>query len=353
MAKHRLALIGYGGMAGWHHENIAKRIPEIEVVGAYDIRPEQLKKAKANGLLAYPTLESLLKDSSIDLVTVATPNDVHKELCIRAMESGKHVVSEKPVTLNSQELRDIMAVRDRTGKVFSIHHNRRWDKDYLTVKTAIEQNLIGRPYFIESRVLGSRGESMFGWRAHKQNGGGMLLDWGVHLIDQALQMVDSPVTSVDAHLQQVFGDEVDDNIKLLLRFENGLSYLMEMATNCFIHQPRWHVTGTGGTLVVEDWACKGNIVTLKPDSEMVWDEDIVYTEAGPTRTMAPRPRETTLEIPLPKVLTNWTDFYRNIVDVLDKGAELLVKPEQALRVMQVIDLLFESERVGHGLRCRI
>ncbi|MGI6725559.1 MAG: Gfo/Idh/MocA family protein [Christensenellales bacterium] len=350
--KHRLAIIGYGGMAGWHHKNIKEKIPSIEVVGAYDVREEANQKARDNGLKVYSSLAELLGDGSIDLVTIATPNDFHRGLSISCLRAGKNVVCEKPVTLNAKELEDIMAVAKETGKLFSIHQNRRWDRDYLIVKKAIDEGMIGMPYFLESRVQGSRG-AMHGWRGHKQNGGGMLLDWGVHLIDQAMQLFPEKVVSVNAHLFSLYSDEVDDNIKLLLRFESGTSMLLEMATNCFILQPRWHVSGTEGTLVVEDWSCKGRIVKLREDGEMTWEDDIVYTEAGPTRTMAPRPKHTTEEAPLPEVKADWSEYYKNIVDVLDHGAELIVKPEQALRVMKVIDALFASQEAGCGLRVDI
>ena len=350
--KHRLALIGYGGMAGWHHRNIQEKIPGIQVVGALDVREEANGKARENGLHVYENLDELLKDKQVDLVTIATPNDFHRQLAIDCLKAGKHVVCEKPVTLNAKELEDIIAVAKETGRLFSIHQNRRWDRDFLIVKKAITEGLIGTPYFVESRVQGSRG-AMHGWRGHKQNGGGMLLDWGVHLIDQAMQLFPEKVVSVNAHLFSLYGSEVDDNIKLLLRFESGVSMLLEMATNCFILQPRWHVSGTGGTMVVEDWSCKGKIVRLRAEGEMTWEDDIVYTEAGPTRTMAPRPKHTTEEEPLPEVKADWTEFYQNIVDVLDKGAELIVKPEQALRVMKVIDALFASQEAGAGLKVNI
>ena len=350
---HQLALLGYGGMARWHHRNIQERVPGLKVVAAWDIQPEELAKARENGLRAYASLQELLDDPATDIVTIATPNDVHKDLSIACLRAGKHVICEKPVTLNAAELEEIIAVQQETGRLFSIHQNRRWDKDFLIVKRAIADGLIGSPYFIESRVQGSRAESFFGWRAHKQNGGGMVLDWGVHLIDQALQLIDEPVVAVDAHLRMLFGDEVDDNIKITLRFLSGVSYLLEMSTNCFIPQPRWHVSGTKGTLVVEDWACNGRIVKLKPDSAMQWADDIVYTEAGPTRTMAPRPKITTLEEPLPRVDANWTEYYENILAVLDEGVDLIVKPQQALRVMQVIDTVFAANEAGHGLACNI
>lgn len=346
------AIIGYGGMGSWHHRSISEKVPRIQVAAAYDVRPEALKKVKEAGLKAYDTLDELLCDQSIDLVTIATPNNFHMELAIRALKAGKNVVCEKPVTLCSEELTQIINVAQKTGKLFSVHQNRRWDKDYRIVKETIKRGLIGKPYFIESKVQGSR-RAMYGWRGYKLNGGGMLLDWGVHLIDQMMNLFDCPVTSVSAQLLSVFKPEVDDNIKLMLTFDNGCSALLEMATNCLILQPRWHVTGTEGTLEIEDWSCKGKIVTLEQNAEMTWDDDIVYTEAGPTRTMAPRPAHTTKELALPQVVTDWSDYYNNICDVLDGKAELIVTPEQALRVMKVVDLLFESDKQGHGLPCRI
>lgn len=353
MKKHKLAVIGYGVMGSWHCQNVSEKIPQICVYGAWDIRPEALDKAREKGLYTYSSLDELLEDREVELVTIAVPNNFHKELAIACLRAGKNVVCEKPVTMNAGELEEIMAVAQETGKLFSVHQNRRWDKDYRIVRKIIEDGKLETPYFIESRVQGSRG-AMYGWRGYKVNGGGMVLDWGVHLLDQMMDMIHSPVVSVDAHLQTVFSEEVDDNIKLFLRFENGVSALLEMSTNCFVNLPRWHVSCTGGTAVVEDWSCKGKTVQLREDAgQMAWDDDIVYTEAGPTRTMAPRPAYTTKEEALPEVETDWADYYKNIVDVIDNGAELIVKPEQCLRVMKVIDLIFESEKLGHGLACHI
>ena len=347
-----LAIIGYGGMGGWHHHNIVEKVPAIHVKGVYDIREEAMEKAREAGLETYPSLEAVFADPDIQIVTVATPNNFHKDIAIAAMRAGKHVISEKPVTLNAAELEEIIAVSKETGMLFSIHQNRRWDKDYLIVKSVVDSGMIGKPYFIESKVQGSR-RSMHGWRGYKVNGGGMLLDWGVHLIDQIMQLIPAPVVSVDAHLLSIYTPEVDDNIKLLFRFENGVSAMLEMATNCLINAPRWHVTGEDGTLVIDDWACGGRIVQLREEGAMTWEDDIVYTEAGPTRTMAPRPAHTTVETALPEVEADWSAYYNNIVDVLEGKAALIVKPEQALRVMKVIDLLFASGEEGCGKSCRI
>lgn len=348
----RSAIIGYGGMGSWHHDSITEKVPGIQVVGAYDVRPEALEKAASKGLHPYQTLEELLADTSLDLVTVATPNNFHKDLVIRCLESGKNVVCEKPVAMNAAELTEMIAASERTGRLFSVHQNRRWDKDYAIIKKLVQENTIGKPYFIESRVQGSSG-GMHGWRGHKINGGGMLYDWGVHLLDQLMDMIDSPVVSVTAQLQSLFSDEIDDNVKLLLQFENGVSALCAMETNCFIPLPRWHMCCEQGTVVVEGWSAKGEIVQLAEGGKMEWTDEIVYTEAGPTRTMAPRPVNTTKHSPLPEVHTDWSDYYNNIVAVLDNRAELIVKPAQVLRVMRVIDLAFESSQQGVGLSCHI
>ncbi len=350
--KYTMAIIGYGGMGGWHQENVLLRIDEIKVKGIYDIQEEACEKAKNKGFYVYGSIEELLFDEEIDLVTIATPNDSHKEYVIRCLKAGKNVICEKPVAMNAKELEEMIEVANNCSKVFSIHQNRRWDKDFVIIKKLLKQGDIGSPYFIESRVQGSRG-AMYGWRGHKINGGGMVLDWGVHLIDQMLNLIDSPVVAVDAHLFNLYSDEVDDNIKIMLRFENGVSAICEMSTNCMINCPRWHVSCTNGTVVIEDWSCNGKIVKLKPDAQMSWSDDMVYTEAGPTRTMAPRPSYTTQVQELPLVETDWCDYYKNIVKVMEGKEDLIVKPEQALRVMKVIDMVFEAQEKGMGLRCYI
>lgn len=352
MAEHGLAVIGFGGMGGWHVENVSSRIKGIKVKGIYDIREEARQKAKDMGLHVYGSLEEILSDECVDLVTVATPNNFHKDYAIACLKAGKNVVSEKPVTLNAAELMEIIKVQKASGKLFSVHQNRRWDKDFVTVKKVLESDEIGEPYFIESRVQGSR-RAMHGWRGYTLNGGGMLLDWGVHLLDQLLQLVPSKVVSVNAHLFSLYSDEVDDNIKIILRFENGVSALTEMATNCLINLPRWHVSCREGTMEIADWAVNGKMVKLKTDQEMEWSDDIVYTEAGPTRTMAPRPKQTTEEFPLPKVKSEWTDYYENVLAAIEGKEALLVTPEQALRVMKVVDAAFESHKQGCGIHCTI
>ena len=347
----KMGIIGFGYMGHWHLKN-APKVDNVEVVAAYDIDPARVAEARETGLVGFDTLDEFLKSDLFNLVLVATPNDKHCELVCAALNAGKNVICEKPVAMSLAELDKMIDTAKANNKLFTVHQNRRWDKDYAIIKKILADGTIGTPYFIESRVQGSR-RALHGWRSYKVNGGGMLLDWGVHLLDQLMNMIDSPVISVDAHLLSLFTPGVDDNIKIMIRFGNGLSALIEMATNCLINHPRWHVCATDGTCVIDDWSCKGRIVKLNTDEQMEWADDIVYTEAGPTRTMAPRPKQTMQELPLPEVVSDWACYYRNIMDTLDGKAELIVKPEQALRVMKVIDLMFKSEEVKHGLECSI
>lgn len=347
---YQIGLIGYGGMGGWHAEQI-QSMPDFQLAAVYDINPEKVQKAREKGFKGYDTLDEILQDKEIPTVILAVPNNFHKELSIKAMEAGKNVICEKPVMMNSAELAEVIEVSKKTGKLFSVHQNRRWDKDFLIVKKVIQDGTIGSPFYIESRVQGSKGIPG-DWRCVKEAGGGMLLDWGVHLIDQIMWMTKSPVREVYAHMLSVKFEGVDDNFKLLLRFENGLSALVEVDTYTFINLPRWHISGDSGTLQIDDFSCKGKVVRANT-VEMQWDEGIVYTVAGPTRTMAPRPKESIEELALPEIESDARDYYRNFRDADVNGGELAVKPEEAMRVMRVIDAAFESAKLCKSISVNI
>lgn len=344
MAEHKIGIIGFGGMANWHVDTFKQEnYTRAEFVGIYDINPEKHALAKEKGLKIYNSLEEILSDDELDIILVATSNEVHKELAIKAMEAGKDVICEKPVTISSAELEEIMAVQKKTGKVFTIDQNRRTNRDFVLMRRKVEEGLIGKPYVIESRVEGSRGMPT-GWRTKKSLGGGMMLDWGVHLIDQLMYMVDEKVVNVFCTMNSIQYPEVDDNFRLIMTFENGLEARIEDGTNNFIPHPRWYVLGTEGTLQIDDWNCDGKIVRCI-NKEDEWAEEIVYTKAGPTKTMAPRNEQSveTIEIHEPTdVVDNLTVPYEQLIDAIEGKAELTIKPEQALRVMKVMEAAFES-----------
>lgn len=348
---HKLGIIGYGGMANWHHQSIKANFSDLEVVAAYDIDPARLELARKNGLQAFETAEEFLASRLFDIVLVATPNNFHCEYVCRALEAGYNVVCEKPVAMSVAELDKMDATAKRTGHLFSVHQNRRWDQDYRIMKEAYDTGLIGKPFTIESRVHG-QGGMVHGWREFKVAGGGMVFDWGVHLIDQLLDMIDSKVVSVYANLHSVRTPEVDDYFKLVFRFENGITAQVEVGTFNLVQLPRWYACGDGGAIVINDWDCSGKIIHTR-DTVMNWEPVVVQTKAGPTRTMAPRPADTLEELPLPKVETSWCSYYRNIMDTIDGKAELIVTLPSVRRVLQLIEACFKSDAEGEGVKTNI
>ncbi|MBO4422539.1 MAG: Gfo/Idh/MocA family oxidoreductase [Clostridia bacterium] len=349
--SHKLGVIGYGGMACWHHQSIRANFTDLEVVAAYDISAERLGLAEKNGLITFDSAEGFLDSHLFDIVLVATPNNFHCEYVCRALEAGYTVICEKPVALNCAELDRMEETAKRTGKLFSVHQNRRWDKDYRIVKKAYEEGLIGKPFTVESRIHG-QGGMVHGWREFKVAGGGMVYDWGVHMIDQMLDMIPSKVVSVYANLHRVRTLEVDDYFKLVMRFENGITSQIEVGTFHLVQLPRWYACGDGGALVINDWDCTGKIIHTK-DSVMKWEPVVVQTKAGPTRTMAPRPADTLEELPLPEVETSWASYYRNILDTIDGKADLIVTIPSVRRVLRVIEACFESDEKGEGIKTDI
>lgn len=337
-------LIGFGGMGKWHTE-ILENVPEIELAGIYDIKEEKRKLAEEAGFHTYETEEAMLADESIDVILVATPNDTHRPIALRAMEAGKNVIVEKPATLSLKELTELEDMAGKTGQFLTVHQNRRWDEDLLTVREILKDQTMGEIFRIESRVHGSRGIPG-DWRKEKAHGGGMVLDWGVHLFDQIFRLTgERRLKTVYAALTNVTNQEVDDGFTAVLRFEGGLEVLVEVGTNNFISLPRWYVLGENGSAVVEDWDLSGKIV--KAFSEEEKEIVPVRTAAGLTKTMAPRREDTIRVEELPRVPGDIADFHRNVAAVLLRGEEPAVKLPEVKRVMRLMETVFESAEKNH------
>jgi len=340
MSRVKLAIVGYGGMGSWHAEKL-KTIPDyIEIAGIYDILENRRDVAVTNGLKAYATFEELLADKSVNLVTIAVPNDMHEPLAVALMDSGKNVISEKPVTLNSELLESMIAASKRNNVLFTVHQNRRWDEDFLVASKIVNENMLSNAYNIESRVQGSHGIPT-DWRNMKVHGGGMVLDWGVHLIDQLLMMKDGKkVTNIYAELSYVINEEVDDGIRVIMTFEDNFKALIEVGTSNFITLPRWYINGENGTAIIENWGLDGKITMVSNWEKR--DPVPVNTAAGLTKTMAPRSADTIEEFPLPRIESDVRDFYRNIVESIEGKATQLITHDQVRRSMKVMEAIFRS-----------
>ena len=340
MKKVNVAVIGYGGMGGWHTKRLSE-VKEVNLAGIYDIKPERCGVAASNGINVYESFEAILNDESVDVCTIAIPNDQHKDIAIKCMAAGKAVVCEKPVTLSSEDLEEMIAASNKYGKLFTVHQNRRWDEDFLVAKKITQDEKLGRIFRISSRVHGSRGIPG-DWRNTKEQGGGMVLDWGVHLLDQMNMMMGEMPVSVYATLSNVTNEEVDDGFTSIFKFKNGTEFIVEVATSNFIKLPRWYIEGLNGTAQIDTFKLEegGKIVVAIADEKH--DAIPIVTAAGLTKTMAPRSPETIKEFKLPRVKTDIHDYYKNIAAVINGEAEQIVTHDQQRQVMRLMEAIFES-----------
>ena len=344
--KHGMIIIGFGNQGEWHYENIRDRIPDIAVIGAYDIRPEIGKVIEKNGIKNFSSAEEALACKEADIVLIATPNNFHKDYSIAAMKAGKNVVCEKPVCMNTAELDEVLRVAEETGKVFTVHQNRRWDADYRVVKNIIDSNLVGKPYYIDSRLFGCKGLPG-DWRSAKVSGGGMMYDWSVHLIDQMIDLVHSRPVDVFVDAVNVMFKEVDDCNKIIVRFANGVRYQIVVDSWCYIGENRWHISGDDGTALVPIWGSTEGKVIKANIKKINWEHGFVFTANGRSSTMAPRPVEDLkeFEAPIPE-LPKWEEFYHNFVAVVEGREKLLITHEENRIVMKVLDACFRSMSSG-------
>ena len=341
-AAMKVVIVGFGGMGTEHYKRL-KEVDVLDVVGAYDISEVRQDAAMAYGLKAYPSFEAVLGDPQVDFVLIATPNDLHKVQAIAALKAGKNVICEKPAMLDSAELAEVIATAADCERLFMVHQNRRWDDDYLTMKKLYDNDTLGRVHYIETRVHGARGIPG-DWRKEAARGGGMLLDWGVHLIDRLLLMVDSPVVRVYGHLSYALGADCDDGVKAYLTFANGTHALVDVGTANFIGLPIWYVAGLDGAATVEDWEHHGKVVRLLHGRTT--HATPIRAGAGVTKTMAPRIDDSISTLPLDVVVGDVTEFYRNAVAVVRGEAEPIVTNAQVLRVMRLLEAIKHSADTG-------
>ncbi len=347
--RKRIAVIGYGGQGAWHTRQIMSS-DVASLAGVYDVDPVKVQKAEEDGIRVYPTVDALLADEAVEAVVVATPNDSHREMVIRCLNAGKNVICEKPVEMSVKAFDEMAAAAQSSGKLFTVHQNRRWDVDFLAMKEIVSSNQIGELIHIESRVHGSRGIPS-DWRCTKQQGGGMILDWGVHLIDQVLQIIPETITRVYCTATNITNTEVDDGFKLELTFRSGKTAHVEVGTYNFVAMPRFYLQCKNGSALIEDWQKNAKVARMK-----AWNEKEVLpvqTAAGITKTMAPRD-EITLDTYLAdRPQSDVHDFYRNFCAALDGKQSLVVTPAEVRRVLQVMESAFASIESGQVERVEI
>ncbi|MBD3689728.1 Gfo/Idh/MocA family oxidoreductase [Nanchangia anserum] len=345
---HTFAIVGYGTQGVYHWKNL-QQIDGAEVKGIYDIDPRANDDAEADGLHVYESFQEILDDSAVDFVFICTPNDSHHDYAVEAMKAGKDVLCEKPAMMTSAEMEDVDEVSRETGKLFMVHQNRRWDPDYQVIKKICDEELIGPATYLEQRIHGSRGIPG-DWRQLPEQGGGMILDWGVHTVDRLLMMVDSPVVDVYGVRSFVAGHDVDDGFQAYFRFANGFRALVDVSTNAYITLPKFYLQSATGCAIIEDWEMNGRIIRHTGAEED--DATPIQAGVGLTKTMAPRimdyakmasttpPVE---ELPLPEVDSDVMDFYRNALAAAEGREEPAITNASVIRCLKILEAVIRSD----------
>ena len=277
----RVGIIGFGYMGHFHLKKVLS-CRDARVCAVFDTDEEKRALAEEEGIQAFAGLEEFLR-SDIDLVVIATPNQWHAPYAVAAMEAGKDVLCEKPAVLSVRELDEVSECSRRTGKFFTVHQQRRWDPDYRAVCDVVRSGEIGHVTTIESRVFGERGVC-FGWRADPESGGGMLYDWGVHLIDQILMLFEPlKVKSVYARILSVLTPAVDDFFEITMLLENGVCARVAVTTFALQKMPRWFVFGDRGTMKLNDFSgVVGGAARIR-EQVQGFDSVVGQKDLGPSR----------------------------------------------------------------------
>jgi len=282
-------------------------------------------------------------------VVVATPNAQHFPVARAALEAGKHVVVDKPFTLNAAEARELELLAGRKDRVLSVYQNRRFDADYLTLKDVLASGEVGRPVYLESHFDRFRPEVRDRWREQKVPGAGLWVDLGAHLVDQAVQLFGKPDTlQLDTAVLRE-GAQVEDYFHALLRYESGphapLRVVLHATTLAAHAAPRYILHGTRGSYVKhgvdpqEDALRAGG----RPGSAD-WGTDPL---PGELKTVAIENwvRESTV----PNRRGNYVDYYAAVRDAILGIGPNPVPPAEAVALMELLDLGTRSAREGRAL----
>lgn len=346
----KMGIIGHGFM-GHEHETMLTEMDEIKVIGITDRDGSQLDDVK-EGVLRCRSVDELLGNPDIQVVIIAANNNQHLELVKKAAKAGKDIICEKPAAMSVAELDEMVQTVNECGVKFTIHHQRRFDPDFRTIKEIYDRGMLGDVYTIKNQLYGYNG-NMHDWHVYLAEGGGMLFDWGVHLIDQILWMVDANITSVYATVKNVINFEVDDFFNIQLRFENGVQVEIELGTYYLKDadhwfERHWFIGGNQGSAYVDGFHPEGKIVRTTGLLHNV-SGSRTMTAAGPTRSFG-NPREGLIVTEeLPKVDTSHKNYFENYVRAYRGEEDFLVKIPEVRRVLALMEAIRESARTGQAV----
>ncbi len=334
----RVGLAGYGLAGRFFHAPFIRRCDGLSVEAVFTRSPNRQAQALADFSDAriYSSYEDLLADPEVDLVVIATPHDVHESMVLASLAAGKHTITDKIMAPDAAAAQRMVEAARRADRLLSVYQNRRWDSEFLTTKRAVEDGILGEVWAVEVYIGGYRGPAE-GWRWERRHVGGRFRDWGAHIFDQALQF--SGAESADdvevwADWQYRYPEvDVESEVVAHLRFPSGLRYTIHISVQQRVERWERRVVGSEAMLVFHG---------LDPQEGLVRSEEMLIAAGTDAACFARENIEIAADDPhAPEKLTvvpgDWMAYWRNIADVLLRDAELIVKPEQAVEAIRLID----------------
>lgn len=340
--KLKVGICGIGRIGGNHAEEIASLSTMFELVACADNDPNRLVKELPKQLentAKYNSLEDMLKHPDLDMVTIAVRHPDHVPMAIQIMEAGKIAVVEKPIATSVAEYEHMLAVaKQHPGKLF-LRHNRRFEAPFVKMQQLIASGIIGEVQYIKLyRSVGYCRRN--DWMTMSEYYGGLLTNWGPHLIDQALQFLGSKVVDLWADVRRVISiGDGDDLFKILLKAENGRLADIEVSGCNAMPGREMEIIGSKGTLAYDGAKLTARYLDptialrndLKPHPEQPrksygnFDETLNFFSS---------------EIQVPKLsqVVLWKYLYDDVVN----GIPTPIKLEEGLETVRVTEMAFEK-----------
>ncbi len=343
-----VGLVGFGLAGQVFHAPLIHANPNLRLTHILERRSHEAQKRYPEAKIVRD-LESLLRESSVHLIVVATPNTSHLEIAAQSLQAGKHVVVDKPFTITSADADELIAVSKKVGRVLSVFQNRRWDGDFRTVRQMLEQSAIGRLAEFHSRFDRFRpGVRPEAWREQSGPGSGVLFDLGSHLIDQAVVLFGNPSGIYADVRMQRDGAVAVDNFEVQLHYPN-LKVTLHAGSLVCEPSPRFLLYGTRGTYQKfgldpqEDALKQGGI-----PGGSGWGEEPEAAWGTVSQCTGPSSR-----VKYRTLAGDYSAYYTNMYRAVTGQEELAVKPEQSRNVIRLIELAEQSAQEGRVIPLRL
>ncbi|WP_158278626.1 oxidoreductase [Rhodohalobacter mucosus] len=307
--------------------------------------PEQIPGR--NEVNVMRSAEELIRSEDTDLIVITTPNHLHYKMAHDALTAGKHVVVDKPFTVTAEQAHSLTRTAEKSGKVLTVFHNRRWDGDFLTVRNLISRQAVGRLVEFESRFDRFRNYlKEDAWKEKDLPGSGILYDLSPHLIDQALQVFGVP-NKLFADIRNQRWGEADDFFMIRFYYDDFTATLragMLVADAT----PRFVIRGTMGSYVKYGFDPQEEALARGDDPHGAeWGHE-PENKFGVLRTAD---GDSFREERIPTAGGGYPQFYRNIADAVNGKVDLQVKPAEAAEVIRMIELALKSQKSGTVVDC--